>query len=170
MKVMRATRHGISAVLVGLAVTVSACAGTPTGTDVHVPSDPELLQALTEAIQDEYHAEEVYLGVIHDFGEVLPFANILGAEERHSSAIARLFQSRGWAVPVSEWTQENVAHFDSVEEACRVGVTAEVANIAVYDRLFAELALPVDVQRVFESNRAASLERHLPAFQRCASM
>jgi hypothetical protein len=47
-------------------------------------------------------------------------------------------------------------------------LTAEQENIALYDRFFA-LDLPPDVRRVFENNRAASLNNPLPAFQRCAA-
>lgn len=170
MKTMRKALARFPGALLGVVVAATACAGTATATDVQVATDAELLEALTDAIQDEYHAEAVYLGVMADFGDVRPFTNILGAEQRHSSAIAYLFESRGWAVPTSEWSVENVVHFDSVTDACRTGVSAEIANVAVYDRWFAELALPADVARVFEANRAASLDRHLPAFQRCAGV
>jgi hypothetical protein len=122
---------------------------------------------LNRAIQDEYHAESVYQGVLLDFGELRPFSNIIQAEERHSDAIARAYLFRGWEVPASEWSVTNVPRFESVAEACRVGTEAEVANIEVYDELMLE-ELPEDVLRTFTSNRAASLERHLPAFQRCS--
>mgnify|MGYP001813448837 CR=1 FL=1 len=122
---------------------------------------------LYRAIQDEYHAESVYQGVLADFGEVRPFSNIIQAEERHSAAIAQAYESRGWAVPVSEWSVTNVPRFESVAEACRVGAEAEVANVEVYDDLL-QAELPEDVVRIFVSNRGASLERHLPAFQRCS--
>jgi hypothetical protein len=122
---------------------------------------------LYRAIQDEYHAESVYQGVLVDFGEVRPFSNIIQAEERHSAAIGRAYESRGWPVPVSEWSVTNVPRFESVEEACRVGAEAEVANIEVYDELMVQ-ELPADVLQIFTSNRAASLNAHLPAFQRCS--
>jgi hypothetical protein len=54
-----------------------------------------------------------------------------------------------------------------VPAACAAGVVAERENIAIYDR-YVGLALPQDVRQVFESNRAASLNNHLPAFEQCA--
>jgi hypothetical protein len=47
-------------------------------------------------------------------------------------------------------------------------VDFEVRNVALYDRLLAVGSLPDDVRRAFEQNRAASLEHHKPAFERCA--
>ena len=44
---------------------------------------------------------------------------------------------------------------------------AEVENAEIYDR-YLDLPLPADVRTVFENNRDASIERHLPAFERCS--
>jgi len=125
-----------------------------------------LADALAEAIQDEYHAEAVYQGVIADFGQVWPFANIIRAEQNHASALATLFRARGLALPERAWTIGNVPRFSSLQSACSAAAAAEVANVAVYDRYLGE-SLPDDVRRVFTNNRAASLNNHLPAFQRC---
>ncbi len=56
--------------------------------------DQALLAILDAAIQDEYHAEAVYQGVLGDFGPVRPFSNIIGAEVRHAAAIATLYTRR----------------------------------------------------------------------------
>ena len=50
----------------------------------------EIVSAMERAIQDEYHAEATYERVLADFGKVWPFANIVGAEQRHSAAVAGL--------------------------------------------------------------------------------
>jgi hypothetical protein len=76
--------------------------------------------------------------------------------------------SRGLTAPVNTWTLATVPHFATFPAACAAGVVAEQENIAIYDR-YLGLDLPSDVRQVFESNRAASLFSHLPAFQRCAS-
>jgi hypothetical protein len=130
-------------------------------------TDAQLVDVMAQAIQDEYHAEYIYLRVTADHGAVLPFQNILHAEDRHSSAIGRLFANRGLDVPLSLWDLNNVPRFESIPAACTAAVQAEIDNIALYDTLLLN-DLPVDVQRVFTSNRAASLERHLPAFQNCS--
>lgn len=129
--------------------------------------DPSLIAALTRAIDDEYRAEAIYQGVLNDFGQIMPFVNVLTAEERHSTAIARLFTNRGLAVPTSTSTVGTVPHFDSVSVACAAGVVAERENIALYDDLLRG-ELPSDARQVFTNNRSASLLNHLPAFMRCS--
>ena len=123
--------------------------------------------AMEEAIADEYRAETIYTGVTADFGAYAPFVNILTAEQRHSTSIAGLFVNRGLTAPLSTWTVATVPHFATFPAACAAGVVAEQENIAIYDR-YLGLDLPSDVRQVFESNRAASIFNHLPAFQRCA--
>jgi hypothetical protein len=149
------------------AAMITAC-GADDGPVAPTVTDAELAALLLAAIQDEYHAEAVYEGVLGDFGEVLPFANVVNAELRHSTAIARLYQNRGWDVPPNEWTPVDVPHFRTIVDACAVGVEGELANIALYDDLLASVTLPLDVVQVFSTNRAASLEHHLPAFERCS--
>ena len=156
-------------VLLAVALLLGAC---DSGTSPVAPvtdASAALPDMLLASIHDEYHAEAIYEGVLEDFGVVLPFANIVDAETRHSLAIARLYQNRGWEVPVDPWSPENVPHFGSLSDACTAGVEGELANIAIYDELLAESGLPADVVQVFTSNRSASLDRHLPAFQRCSS-
>jgi hypothetical protein len=127
----------------------------------------ELRNALELAIQDEYRAEAIYQGVVNDFGPVLPFISIVGAEVRHSAAIAQLYTKRGLAVPANQSDINAVPHFGSVRDACVAGAVAERDNIALYDAFLAQ-ALPDDVRQVFTSNRRASLDNHLPAFLACS--
>lgn len=127
---------------------------------------PSVAAAVDTAIQDEFHAEQTYLRVIADHGNVLPFFNVVVAEQRHSSSLAGVLDRRGLDVPASEWDLDNVPRFATVPEACAAAAGAEVANIAMYDRLLAA-ELPTDVRNVFTNNRRASVERHLPAFTAC---
>ena len=126
----------------------------------------EVLDAMNLSIQDEYHAEFVYARVIADFGEVQPFTNIINAEQRHSAVVGRLFTNHGLPVPASEWNLGNVPSFATLPAACAAAVEAEIANIALYDE-FLNMDLPQDVRNVFTNIRAASLEKHLPAFEAC---
>ena len=155
-----------SAILGGVLLGTVGCEDSPTAL-VPTPSSADMIAAMGEAIQDEYKAENTYLRVLADFGPRLPFQNIVFAEERHSQALAWLFQKREMEVPLSEWNLENVPRFGSLQEACAAAVQAELDNIALYDGFFA-LELARDVRTVFENNREASLTRHLPAFQGCS--
>ena len=129
--------------------------------------DETLLAAMEVAIQDEFRAELIYRGVLDDFGPVLPFNNIINAEVRHSQAIANLYAVRGLPAPPSRWTADDIPSFPTVTAACQAGVVAELENIEIYDQ-YLGLPFPEDVLRVFTNNRAASLQAHLPAFQRCS--
>ena len=126
-----------------------------------------LVAAMDAAIQDEFRAELIYQRVLDDFGSVLPFKNIVNAEIRHSEAIASLYVTRGLPVPESRWASDEIPSFPSISAACQAGVVAEIENIEIYDRYFG-LPLPEDVRTVFTNNRAASVERHLPAFEWCS--
>jgi hypothetical protein len=153
-------------VLAGLAM--GACSDGP-GAGPMEPdtAEAELLDVLYWSIQDEFHAEHVYLRVLADHGDILPFRNIVKAEQWHSKALAQLYADRGLAVPASLWTLGNVPSFASPTAACQAAYQAEIANIELYDGYLA-LALPTDVRTVLENNRAASAERHMPAFQACS--
>lgn len=123
-------------------------------------------QALAAALDDEYKAHETYAQVIRDFGEVRPFINIVEAEARHIEALLALFDRYGAAPPENRWAGE-ASRFASVHAACLAAVAAEIANVALYDRLL-QSTRRADILDVFQSLRAASQDRHLPAFQRCA--
>lgn len=137
------------------------CAGSGTA-----PVASDVAAAMEEAIQDEYRAYFTYSAVVEDLEPDFPFSVIRDAEESHYTAIANLYIKRGLAVPASDWTLANVPRYATLVAACAAGVQGELGNIAMYDRLLA-LTLPDDVKRVFENLRAASADRHLPAFEAC---
>lgn len=175
-------RHDLARSTVGVfTLALAACGGSsataptsataPPSVATASPAPPAvdagLLAILNADIQDEYRAEAIYGGVLLDFGpETRPFANIIVAERRHAAAVAGLFTARGLAVPASLWSPSNVPRFPTLREACAAGVEAETANVALYDSQLGT-SLPDDVMRVIQSNRAASLDNHLPAFERC---
>lgn len=121
---------------------------------------------LLAALDDEYMAHATYMQVIADFGEVLPFTNIVEAEGRHVDALARLFRRYGVELPDNPWPGK-VSRYESVTEACRAGVEAEIDNAALYDRLLAGTSRP-DVLEVYRNLQRASQQNHLPAFRRSA--
>lgn len=121
--------------------------------------------ALHEALDDEYQAWSIYDQVITDFGEVRPFINIRDAEARHIEALRTLYIRYGVPIPENNWPGK-VERYTSVQAACEASVAAEVANGELYDQLF-KTELRPDILKVLRNLQQASLERHLPAFQRC---
>lgn len=124
------------------------------------------VRALKEALDDEHRAWATYDQVIADFGELPPFSNIREAEARHIEALVALFERYGLAVPENPWPGQ-VPQYTSLQEACEAGVAAEIANGEMYDRLLKATQRP-DILTVLLNLQAASQQRHLQAFQRCA--
>jgi len=128
------------------------------------PTSP-VYQALCEALDDEYKARATYAAVIDRFGPVRPFINIIQSEQRHINALQMLLRRRGWPIPDDPYGGRVPAPA-SIEEACRLGVQAELDNVALYQRLNQLAAEDGEVLSVFVTLQDASQHHHLPAFQR----
>ena len=124
------------------------------------------VEALNAALDDEYKARATYEQIIKDFGEVKPFTNIIKSEENHIRELMQLYEKYDLKPIEDRWTG-NIDRYESVAEACEVGVQAEIDNADVYDKLFPKVDNQ-DIISVFTSLRDASRLKHLPAFQRCA--
>lgn len=128
-------------------------------------ADQGTVAALREALEDEYRARATYRRIIEAYGPIRPFVNIVEAEGRHAEALLAHFRRLGIAPPVDTWSDRMVAPATLVE-ACEAAVQAELDNAAMYDRLLAQITDP-KVRDVMLRLKAASQERHLPAFRRC---
>lgn len=135
------------------------------------PLPDAVVDALLAALDDEFQAEATYRAVIGRFGRVMPFAVILGAEQRHAAAVIRLLHRYGRAAPANpyQWSPDQIP--DSLAAACDAAVAAEVKNAALYDHAL----LPVvrdypDIEAVFLRLRDASSHCHLPAFRHWAEI
>lgn len=125
------------------------------------------LGGLLEALDDEYKAWATYDQVIADLGSVRPFINIRESEGRHIAALQGLCRRYGVPVPENHWIGK-VQHYADIHSACEAAIAAEIGNGALYERLF-KSTQRTDILGVFRRLRDASEQRHLPAFQRCAS-
>jgi hypothetical protein len=132
------------------------------------PDPDDIATLLVEALQEEYKAQMLYRSVLQTFGaETAPFALIERAEARHVEALQMLFSRRQMPAPASTWAPGSFAPFASVPLACAAGVTAEREDAAFYTPYLQRTDLPQDVRNVFTNLQRASLENHLPAFERC---
>lgn len=139
----------------------AACTG-PVGPD---PADITTLLEL--ALQEEYKAQMLYQSVLEDFAEARPFTTIVESEARHVEVLQLLFTRRALAPPASVWAPASFPPFASLPLACAAGVQAEREDAAFYAPYLERSDLPQDVRTVFTNLQAASLENHLPAFERC---
>lgn len=127
--------------------------------------DAKTIEALREALDDEFKARATYRKVIEAFGPVRPFVNIVEAEDRHARALLALLARVGIAAPRDTWPDRVVAP-RTLAAACRAAVEAEIENEAMYQRLLRRVSDPA-ARRVMRRLQQASQERHLPAFRRC---
>lgn len=128
--------------------------------------------AIEAALEDEHRAEAFYAAVMEKFGDVRPFRNIIRAEQAHAAELNALLVNYGLEQKTAN------PHLGSAElaalvpetlgDACKIGVDAEIANRELYDkRLMPAVQDYADVQVVFAALRDASEKKHLPAFERC---
>jgi len=138
------------------------------------PLTPDARAAIAAALEDEHKAEAFYAAVMEKFGDVRPFSNIIRAEQTHASELNAILVRYG------EEQQTSNPHLGSAEiaklvpetlaEACKMGVDAEIANRDLYDKqLMPAVKDYADVQAVFTALRDASENKHLPAFERCGA-
>ena len=134
---------------------------------------PDAEAALGSALQDERHAEAFYSGVMAKFGNARPFSNIIEAERQHEAMLIGLYETYGVAVPENGFATGVLiapAAPETLADACKIGVEAEIANRDLYDgNLLPAVAAYPDITLVMQRLRDASEENHLPAFQRCAN-
>lgn len=127
--------------------------------------DTKTMEAMREALEDEYRARAIYRKVIEAFGPVRPFVNIIEAENRHAEALLALFERFGVEPPRDTWPGRVTAP-RTLAEACRAAVEGEIENAAMYKRLIGQISDP-RASTVMRRLQRASQERHLPAFRRC---
>ena len=107
------------------------------------------------------------------FGNARPFSNIIEAERKHEAMLIGLYETYGVAVPENGYATGVLiapAAPETLADACKIGVEAEIANRDLYDgNLLPAVAAYPDITLVMQRLRDASEESHLPAFQRCAN-
>lgn len=154
----------LTAVLMAGAVSVTAFAEESDFGSAAVTEDKTytLSEMLTYAIEDEYMAYAGYDTIINTFGVQRPFTNIIKAESTHISELEPLFEEYGINLPENS-AAEYVMVPDTLLDAFKAGVEAELGNIAMYETFLAQ-NLPDDVRLVFTELMNAS-ENHLAAFE-----
>ena len=130
------------------------------------PLSADAKASLLRAIEEEYRAEALYGSVVSKLGARSPFQQITHAERRHAWILESLALAHGLELPPNASGSAKQPELANVAAACRAGVESEKKTIALYDELL-KGDVPQDLRRAFEHLRAASAERHLPAFETC---
>ncbi len=127
-------------------------------------AEAALLEALTGP-EGEYAAYAVYTAVIERYGAVEPYVSIRDAEAAHIAALQRQLDLYGVDYPKTNPYLGKVEAPDDLVAFAQAGVDAEVANVAMYDRLLAAVADYPNLVQVFTNLQNASQTKHLPAFE-----
>jgi len=118
---------------------------------------------LTYAVQDEYLAHGEYMAIMEKFGQQRPYVNIAKSEETHLAYLEEVYLAFNMEFP-KDSSAPHILIPKSLLEAAKVGVQAEIDNIAMYE-LFMTKELPDNVYKVFYALKSGS-ESHLKAFQK----
>ncbi len=125
------------------------------------------IDALKQAVLEEYGALNTYYAVIDQFGAVYPFFQIARSEQQHVKALLRLADRYGIIASVNPGLT-NSPVIGTLTEACQIGVSAEIADADLYTQLM-KVTTHTDVLRVYSNLQSASLNMHLTAFEACAN-
>jgi hypothetical protein len=128
--------------------------------------DQITIEYLEAAIADERKALATYEATMDKFGNVRPFINIARAEEQHISMLKGLFDKYGVEVPADTTTVGALPN--TLSEVCAVGVQAEIDNDQLYQDMIGNIQ-EQDIKDIFTALASASLQMHLPAFEKCAN-
>ena len=147
------------------APATTATASTVATATTAVPGGTDLAAVLDRAWREEQHALATYQNVIDALGPVRPFTNIVRSEAQHVAALEQVALANGVTLPSAVVAGEPAP--GTVTASCDLGATAEKADAALYDELIPLVQDHPDVVQVMQNLRAASLDNHLPAFERC---
>ncbi len=121
---------------------------------------------LDRAYQDEWKAKSRYEAVLTLFGSMRPFSMLTQAESRHLALLEESYRVKGLIAP--RLLKLDQKTYQSAKDACTDSLLAEKANVALYDELLTETS-DENLVHVFSILRDASLNRHIPALERCQS-
>lgn len=133
--------------------------------DTEKPLTEAEIQALYEALADEYKVVAFCAEVIKKQGNICPFTNIILSEHQHSTSLIKLLEAIALEIPENTYI-DNLEVPAILQEACQIGVDAEILNAQLYERLLDQVD-NVDVLRVFENLFFLSENNHLLAFELC---
>ncbi len=142
------------------------CPNGPCTDDPLTPLADVEKESLQRAILEEYGAQNLYQGVIDQFGPQIPFSQIVRAETQHVNALQRQADKYGVEIPANPGLTSPTT-FSDLAAACAAGVEAEKVDAALYDQLKPSTTHS-DILNVYNNLQSASLNKHLPQFQDCA--
>ncbi len=128
----------------------------------------DVKDSLSQALDNEYKLEAYYQAVMAKFGDVRPFAMVIGAEQQHIAVIKSLFQKYGLTINENTWANKSF-EISTFTGACQTSAAYESDTANMYVNLLPKVSNYPDITQVFTSIKDASLNNHLPAFKKCST-
>lgn len=119
--------------------------------------------------EGEYAAYATYAAILDAYGDVNPFTNIMKSEAQHIKALTTILDAYGVAYPEENPYLGTIEVPASLVAAAQAGVDAEIANVDLYERQLEAVVDYPEILNVFVNLQSASLNQHLPAFQRAVA-
>ena len=133
--------------------------------------DTSVEKAAWEALMSpvgEYAAYATYDAILKKYGNVEPYATVLGSEQRHINALTRQLQRYGVTVPANPYLGKITLAAD-LKAIASDEAQGERDNVAMYDKLMPQANGDAQLQRVFTNLRGASRDIHLVLFKKAAA-
>jgi len=175
---MATTKRGWMIGLLVAIVAIGATAGVAADDSWRscVTADSELPAHVQEMVlealvgpEGEYAAYATYAAIIDAYGAASPFPNIMASEARHIEALMSILDAYGVPYPEENPYLGKIAVPESLAEAAQAGVDAELANVDLYARQLEAMADYPEIHNMFVNLQSASLNQHLPAFERAVA-
>ena len=148
------------------AYLANACA-QPTAPDVEVPLSFAARTSIDSLYLEEFRAGERYAQVLRVFGAVLPFVDLLPAQEQRLSALGSIYRGYAGFEPPDPYAGLHYQEiYRDVAGACEVSAEFEQRTANRYVRVLA-MPLPAAVAGVLRANLAASLKLDVPRTADC---
>jgi len=138
--------------------------------DSELPADVQemVLEALVGP-EGEYAAYATYAAIIDTYGAANPFPNIMASEARHIEALTSILDAYGVPYPEENPYLGTIEVPESLAAAAQAGVDAELANVDLYAQQLEAVEDYPEIHNVFVNLQSASLNQHLPAFERAVA-
>ena len=138
--------------------------------DSELPADVQemVLEALVGP-EGEYAAYATYAAIIDTYGTANPFPNIMASEARHIEALTSILDAYGVPYPEENPYLGTIEVPESLAAAAQAGVDAELANVDLYAQQLEAVEDYSEIHNVFVNLQSASLNQHLPAFERAVA-
>ncbi len=129
--------------------------------------DQNVKDALAKTLDNEYKLQAYYQAVINKFGDRTPFSMIIGAETQHIAVITSLDEKYSVTPVANQWSNQSYS-LNTFQTSCQTSAAYERSTVDLLNGVLPQVSSYPDITQVFTNIKEASLNNHLPAFEKCS--